>query len=65
MIHKKGKENSNTDTLSRSSQMTEAPPLEEEKYAEFYEIDIPVIKFEGGVNEIQYLQCSLIEIAEE
>ena len=30
----------------------EAPPLEEDKYAEFYEIDEPVIRFEGGVNEI-------------
>ena len=24
-----------------------------------------MIKFEGGVNEIQHIQCSLIEIAEE
>ena len=49
MIHKKGKEISNTDTLSRSSHMAE---LEEDEYAEFYEMDEPVIKFEGGVNEI-------------
>ena len=33
--------------------------------AEFYEIYEPVIKFEEGVNEIQYIQCSLIDIAEE
>ena len=83
MIHKKGKENSKTDAHSRSSHIAEAPPLEEDeyakfyeidepvikleegaKYAEFYEIDEPVIKFEG-VNEIQHIQHSLIEIAEE
>ena len=40
-------------------------PLEEDEYAEFYEIDEPVIKFEEGVNEIQHIQRSLIEIAEE
>ena len=43
----------------------EAPLLEEDEYAEFYEKDEPVIKFEGGVNEIQHIQLSLIEIAEE
>ena len=42
----KGKENSNPDAHSRSSHMAEAPPLEEEEYAEFYEIDEPVKKFE-------------------
>ena len=36
--------------------------MEKDEYAEFYEINKPVIKFEGGVNEIQH---SLIEIAEE
>ena len=35
VIHKKGKENSNSDALSRSSHMAEASPLEEDKYAEF------------------------------
>ena len=43
LIHKKGKENSNADALSRSLHMAEAPPLAEDKYAEFYEIDKPVI----------------------
>ena len=43
----------------------EAPLLEEDEYAEFYEKDEPVIKFEGGVNEIQHIQCSLIELVEE
>ena len=28
-------------------------------------IDEPVIQFEGGVNEIQHIQRSMIEIAEE
>ena len=55
VIRKKGKENSNTVTFSRSSHMEEAPPLEEDEYAKFYEIDKPVIKFEGGVNEIHHI----------
>ena len=45
--------------------MAEAPLLEEDKYAKFYKVDEPVIKFEGEVNEIQHIQRSLIEIAEE
>ena len=65
MIHKKGKENINADALSRSTHMAEASPLEEDEYAEFCEIDKPVIRFVGGVTEIQHIQCSLIEIAEE
>ena len=65
VVHKKGKENSNADTLSRSSHMVEAPLLAEEKYAEFYKIDEPVIQFEDGVNEIQHIQRSMVEIAAE
>ena len=65
VIRKKGKENRNADTLSKSSHMAEAPLLEEDEYAEFYEIDEPVIQFEGGVNEIQHIQHSMMEIAEE
>ena len=65
VIHKKGKENSNADTLSRLSHMPVAPPLSEDKYAEFFEIDQPVIQFSKGVNEIQHIQCSMIEVAEE
>ena len=45
--------------------MAEAPPLAEDEYTKFYEIDQPVINFEGGVNEIQHIQQSLVEIAEE
>ena len=45
--------------------MVEVPPLEENEYAKFYEIDEPVIKFKEGVNEIQPIRRSLIEIAEE
>ena len=52
VTHKKGKENSNADALSRSSHMVEAPPLQEDEYSEFYKIDETVIKFEEGVNEI-------------
>ena len=65
VIHKKEKENSNADALSRSSPMAEAMSLEDDKYAEFYKLDKHVIKFEGGVNEIQHIHHSLIEIAEE
>ena len=65
VIHKKGKENSKPDDLSRSSHMAEALPLEKDEYAKCHEIDKPVIKFEGGVNEIQQIQPSLIEIAKE
>ena len=42
--------------------MAEAPLIEEDEYAKFYKIDKWVIKFEGGVNEIQHIQWSLIEI---
>ena len=45
--------------------MAEAPPLAGDKYTEFYEIDKPVINFGEGVNEIQHIQRSLIEITEE
>ena len=51
--------------FSWSTHMGEVPPLEEDEYAEFYEINKPVIKFEGSVNEIQHLQRSTAEIAEE
>ena len=43
-IHKKGKENSNADTLSREFHMAEALPLEEDEFAEFYKIDEPVLR---------------------
>ena len=52
VIHKKGKENNNTDALSRSSHMAEALPLAEDKYTEFHEIDEPVINFKDGVNKM-------------
>ena len=44
--------------------MAKALQLEDE-YAEFYEIDQPVIKFEGRVNEIQHIQQCLMKIALE
>ena len=65
MIHKKGKENSNADALSRSSHMAEAPLLAEDDYAKFYEINELVINFKGRVNEIQHIQRSMMEVAEE
>ena len=40
--------------------MVEAPQLDGVEYAQFY-----VIQFEGGVNEIQDIQRSMIEIAKE
>ena len=45
--------------------IAEAPELADDYYAEFYEIDEPLIKFEGGVNEIQHIQRRMIEVAEE
>ena len=45
--------------------MSEALPLSDDKYAEFYEIDKPVIQFAEGVNEIQHVQRSMIVIAEK
>ena len=65
VIHKKGKENSNADALSRSSHMAEAPLLAEDDYAKFYEINELVINFKGRVNEIQHIQRSMMEVAEE
>ena len=61
MIYKKGKENNNADALSRSSYMTKALLLSEDEYL----IDQPIIQFAEGVNEIQHIQCSMIEVAEE
>ena len=63
--HKKGKENSNDDALSRSSHMEDAPALEDVVYAEFYDVDEPGIKFLGGTNEVQHVQRQLSEVAEE
>ena len=45
--------------------MEEALALVEDKQAEFHGIDEPVIKFKGGVNEIQHIQQSFFEITEE
>ena len=64
-MHKKGKENSNADVLSHSAHMAESPPLEDGKYAEFYEVDEPVIRFECRVNEIPHVQRSTAETADE
>ena len=65
VMHKKGKENNNADALSRLSHMPEASQLSEDEYAEFYEVDEPVIQLAEGVNEIQQIQRSMIEVAEE
>ena len=45
--------------------MSEALPLSEDKYAEFYEIGEPVIQFADRVNEIQQVQRCMIKIAKE
>ena len=65
VIHKKGKENSNANALSRFSHMEDAPLIENYMYAEFYEVEEPVIKYIEGINEIQHVQRNLGEIAEE
>ena len=45
--------------------MSEALLLSEDEYAEFYEIDKPMIQFAEGVNEIQHIQRSIIKITEQ
>ena len=45
--------------------MAEALPLAEDDYPKFYEINEPVINLEGGVNEIQHIQRSMMEVPEE
>ena len=52
---------SNADTLSRSSQMEDAPLIEDDMYAEFYEVEEPVIKYIKRINEIQHIQLNLAE----
>ena len=42
--------------------MEDAPELEDNMYAEFYK---PVIKFLGGINEVQHVKRQLSEVAEE
>ena len=64
MTHKKGKENSNADARRRSSHMEDAHLLEDNVYAEFYNVDEPVIKFLEGINEVQHVQRQLSEVAE-
>ena len=65
VTHKKGKENSNVDALSRSSQMEDAPVLEDDVYAKFYDVEEPLIKFLWKINEVQHVQQQLSEGAEE
>ena len=57
-VHKKGRENSNTDAMSRSTHNGGPPPLEEDNYANFYEEDKPVISIADRVNMISYAQPS-------
>ena len=45
--------------------MEDAPALEDNLYAEFYDVDEPVIKFLGGINQVQHVQQQLSEVAEE
>ena len=45
--------------------MEDAPLIEDDVYAEFYEVEEPVIKYIEGINEIQHVQGNLGEISEE
>ena len=45
--------------------MENAPLIEDDIYAKFYEVEEPVIKYINGINEIQHVQRNLGEIAEE
>ena len=40
-------------SYSWSTHKKEAPPPEEDEYAELYKVDEPVIRFEGEVYKIQ------------
>ena len=44
--------------------MEDTPTLEEDVYAEFYDVDEPVIKLLGGINEVTFYDFheSFIEI---
>ena len=45
--------------------MEDAPLLEDDLYAELYDVDKPVINFLEGINEVQHIQQQLSEVAEE
>ena len=46
VLHKKGMENSHADALTWSTNMAEAPPLKEDEYVEFFEVEETIIRFE-------------------
>ena len=62
VIHKKGKENNNADTLSRSSHMAEALPLEVDEYVEFYEKEEPVIKLKEEGMKFSIYSTALLKL---
>ena len=56
VVHITRKENSNTDTLSRSMHMVEPVKLlEEDQYVKFYEVDEPELKSKDCVNEVRHV----------
>ena len=58
VIHKKGKEISNADALSRAKHLPEPTPSENKEYAEYQEQEEPHITFEECVNEVEFHQTS-------
>ena len=52
VVHNKGRENSNPVALRRSIHIVDPPPLEDDEYAEFYEVDKQVISFEDSMNTV-------------
>ena len=58
VIHKKGKENSNADALSRARHLPEPTPSENDEYAEYQEQEEPHITYEERVNEVEFHQTS-------
>ena len=45
--------------------MEDALSLEDDVYAEFYDVEKPVIKFLESINEVQHFQWHTSEVAEE
>ena len=58
VIHKKGKENSNADALSRANHLPKPTLSENEEYAEYQEQEEPHITYEERVNEVEFHQTS-------
>ena len=62
MIHKKEKENSIADALSRTKHLPEPTPSENKEYEEYQEQEEPHITFEERANKVEFHQTSQQDI---